>query len=135
MSTKRLSQITTGLVLLMLAILLAGCGGGTVKKYTEANSGSTIELKAGDEINIVLESNETTGFVWSQADGMDTRVIEKVSDQYYASTSNRVGAPGEHTWIFKALQQGETKIKLNLGKPWETDVVPLKALTYTIKVT
>ncbi len=135
MSIKRLSHLATGLVLLLLAIVLAGCGGGAVKKYTEANSGSTIELKAGDEINIVLESDESTGYVWSQADGMDTRVVEKVSDQYYASTSDKAGAPGEHTWIYKALEQGETKIKLNLGKPWETDVVPLKSLTFTIKVT
>lgn len=134
MINKRLYTLVATLVLLSLTAILAGCAGGATKTYSAADAGKTLAVNVGDQITIVLESNESTGFVWSQADGTNAKIVEKVSNQYYASTSNTVGAPGEDTWIFQAMKTGQTKIKLNLGKPWETDVVPLKSLTYTIKV-
>jgi inhibitor of cysteine peptidase len=121
-------------VLSIAAVLLsAGCDLKTAK-YTETDSGKTIEASVSQQFTITLRGNETTGYVWQMAKGTNSKIVKKISDKYTADNTGLVGSGGDHVWTFKAVAAGETTITLNYFRPWEKPVVPTKTLKYKIKV-
>jgi inhibitor of cysteine peptidase len=122
-----------GLIILAIPIV-SGCGGAKTVEYTEADTTNTIQVAAGEQFMIVLDANETTGFVWRQAEGTDTKVVKKVTDEYIEPNTGAVGAGGKHNWTFEGVEAGETTIKLDYLRPWEPDAKPDKSLTFKVKV-
>ncbi len=108
------------------------------KKYDDPDE--TIEVEVGLEFAIVLESNPTTGYSWQLAEPLDEDIVELVSSEFEKKTPEEgegeiVGAPGEEVWTFEAIGEGETEIKLEYVRPWETDVAPEETETFTVNVT
>jgi len=112
------------------------------KKYD--NPDETIEVEAGLEFAIVLESNPTTGYSWQLAEPLDENVVELVSSEFAKKSSEggtsggegeMVGVPGEEVWTFEAIAEGETEIVLEYLRPWETDVAPENTETFKVTVT
>jgi inhibitor of cysteine peptidase len=107
------------------------------KKYD--NPDETIEVEAGLDFAIILESNPTTGYSWQLAEPLDEDIVELVSSEFEKKTPAEgegeiVGAPGEEVWTFEAIGEGETEIKLEYVRPWETDVAPEETETFTVDV-
>ncbi len=111
------------------------------KKYEDPEE--TIEVEAGYEFAIVLESNPTTGYTWQLAEPLDEKVVELVKTGFEKKGAKEegaegegevVGAPGEEVWTFQAVSEGETEIKLEYVRSWETDKAPEETKTFKVVV-
>jgi inhibitor of cysteine peptidase len=129
MKTK-LYAILTVFVLLAAA---TACG-GTPLKLTAADSGSQIEVQAGDTFVIELEGNPTTGYTWETLD-LQGSLFEQVGETEFSSgNSGLVGAGGMQTLTFRAVQAGSATLTLVYHRPWETDVEPIGTFSVDVVV-
>jgi len=91
------------------------------------------ELKAGEEFEISLVANPSTGYAWEVAE-LDESKVQLVSDNFVEGSASGqvVGASGQTVLKFKALASGQTRIKLVYRRAWETGVEPVK--THMVQV-
>ncbi len=84
-----------------------------------------VEVNTGDEFKVILCSNPSTGFQWSESAAIgDTSVIEQtdyrfVSPEAKGKKPAAPGTPGQGMWTFKALTEGTTTISMEYSQPWE----------------
>jgi len=100
----------------------------------KAFSTSMIETKVGQEFNITLDSNQSTGYGWQLAEPLDESILQLVGSEYEPPEGGGIGAGGQDLWTFKAVGEGETEIGLKYVRPWEEDGVPAKERTFTVTV-
>lgn len=132
--TRKFSLIIVAVIVIVFGLVASGCFGP--KKYSESDSGTTIETKVGKQFIISLRGNATTGFTWQMAKGTDSAVVKKVTDVYTSENRGGMsGVGGTHVWTFEAVKAGTTKIKLLYQRTWEKPTPPANTLEYTIKVT
>ena len=112
----RLSAAISLAMLLALIVLATACLGP--REYTDSNV--PIEVKAGEEFAIVLDSNRTTGYEWQLEKPLDESILTLVNSEYHGSFGG-VGAGGKETWTFRAVSPGETTIALRYARPGESD--------------
>ncbi|MEJ2011644.1 MAG: protease inhibitor I42 family protein [Anaerolineales bacterium] len=126
-------------------LLIASCGGASQRievgcdQFTiDASQSAAIELRPGEQVELTLCSNPTTGFQWlDPAEISDPAVIEQVSMNFIEpplkGESKLVGAPGIQNWTFKALAAGSAQVSLSYSQPWEGG--EQDAWHYTLTVT
>jgi len=102
-------------------------------KVVEGDSGSMVELRMGDQVQIVLDSNPTTGYVWEVA-SPDLTVVRQVGDPLFKPDSDAIGAGGTLTLLFQASAPGEQVLNLIYHRPFEQGVAPAKAFALDILV-
>ena len=122
-------------ITLMLSIsLITGCGGSTIKAYSDPEE--TIDLGIDKEfiVLIALESNPTTGYSWeAEYDDAMLELLEETFDPGEYAKENIVGAGGTELFRFKGLSKGETNITFNYKRSWETEVLETKVFTVEVK--
>jgi inhibitor of cysteine peptidase len=88
-------------------------------------------------LTIILCSNPTTGFSWSEnAQISDTSILKQVSHEFIGPESEPPpppGTPGQEIWTFEALKAGTSSISLEYSRPWEGG--EKGEWTYTLTVT
>jgi len=109
------------------------------KEYDGETQTDPIEVEAGLEFAIVLESNPTTGYSWQLAEPLDEDIVELVSSEFEekkpeGTEETPLGAPGEEVWTFEAIGEGSTEISLEYVRPWETDAAPEETKTFEVEV-
>ena len=108
---RRKVIVAVGLIVLLLgtAAAAAGCGsqadanGGPVK-LTEADNGRAVTVKAGEDVQVILNGNPTTGYTWTSTVS-DNAVLQQQGEPIYAQGNTDpsiVGAGGTFTFTFKA---------------------------------
>ena len=119
---------------LCASILLTGCY-SKPKNIDVDSSEVTYEMTVEDTITVTLEENSTTGYEWNYTMA-DADVLEYVSDSFEPpdSQDEMVGEAGKHTWVFKAIGKGSTKIDFNLSRSWEEGVKPVETKIYDVIV-
>jgi predicted secreted protein len=98
------------------------------------DEGRPIEVKAGQEFTIKLQSNATTGYQWKIDGKLDEKVVKFVRSDYKALPVKMMGAGGWEFWIFKAEGQGTTKINMIYIRPWEKQGFKEKTKTFSVIV-
>jgi inhibitor of cysteine peptidase len=78
------------------------------------SNGSTVRIQCGDEIQLKLQENETTGYSWH----FDELGFEIVSDSQ-EKMNNLIGSPTMHIWIFRPGSLAEKVIKMSYYRTWE----------------
>ena len=121
------------LILFCLIILLSGCSADNPIQLYQVDNGSTIKMKPDYTLEIVLDTNPTTGYQW-KALPWDTELIEQIGKPVYKSKSEAIGSGGESTFYFKALSTGQTPLKFIYFRAFEKDVPPVKSFKVTIVV-
>lgn len=108
------------LIAFLTMFILGGCSpfGRAPIKINESDEGKTIEVSTGEDIDIELNGNPTTGYQW-QIDGAESPVIRQVSEPEFKPVSNAIGAGGKVTLKFKATNIGKAGIKLVYKRSWE----------------
>lgn len=123
------------LPLLMIALTLTGCGGkpteSPVDELVISDPGKSIEVAAGNEFKIIIDSNPSTGYHWELIGNLDETKIEFVSKDYHADEPVLAGSGGQDIWTFKALAAGVTKIVLGNYPPGQGEPA-LQEVTFTI---
>lgn len=87
---------------------------------TLADAGSRHTLSIGEEVRVQLPETPTTGYVWTAQ--LDDDALEVVDDHYDVAETPR-GAPGLHTFAFRARRAGPTTLALVQSRAWEQGAV------------
>jgi inhibitor of cysteine peptidase len=99
----------------------------------EADAGSTVELRVGDTMEVVLDGNPTTGFSWETA-AVDASVLKQLGDPGFQPDTSLLGSGGKFTFRFEAVGSGQTLVRLIYHRPWEKNVPPEKTFEVTVIV-
>ncbi|HIH69778.1 protease inhibitor I42 family protein [Methermicoccus shengliensis] len=128
-----MNRTMLALLVVMLALIWSGCATTTEtpKTLTEADNGTTLNLKLGGTLTLRLSENPTTGFSWSitTTDGL---VVE--SDKYAPEHTDRVGAGGAHEWVLRATKEGTQRITGIYKRPWMNTTGTEKTFELTVNV-
>ncbi len=112
------------LILLLSVLLLAsGCAfEAELPQIVSADKGKNFDFPVDQQFQIVLSSNQSTGYQW-QVDDITSGVLEQVNNEYQVSDKydqgNIVGAGGEEIWTFKVLQVERSHIVMKYRRPWD----------------
>ena len=121
------------LTLLLLVVLLTACSS---KSLAPTDPKKTIDVRAGKEFKIVIESNPTTGYHWEIVkDSLDENLVQFVSNEYKSTSDpGLVGGGGVDIWTFKAVSSGEAKIALGYYPPSNTPTEPERTETFNVNI-
>jgi len=91
----------------------------------ENDNGKMITLHQGEEIQLYLNSNPSTGFTWVLNEQADNTIISISDAEFQTDVSapagvNIVGAGGKECWHISALNSGSTTLSLSYMRPWES---------------
>jgi inhibitor of cysteine peptidase len=139
----------------ILAVILVVMGAGACASGIEANKDTNIvvpldefagakniqkqvEIQKEAVLNIILGSNPTTGYSWTEvAVFSDAAVVNQTGHAYIEPGKTSIpvlGAAGHERWTFKGIEAGVTKITLQYARPWEKDVPPEWTFELTVTV-
>jgi inhibitor of cysteine peptidase len=126
----KLKLIMICLVLMLSLSLMACTSGQSASKsveiscddfYQNQHIAKQLEVASGDSFTVLLCSNTTTGFKWSEtAEIGDQSILQQDRHEFISPDSTgTVGAPGKEKWTFKALKAGTSTIDIEYSRPWE----------------
>jgi len=98
---------------LAAATLLVGAAPAAARqvRLTEADSGTTVRVRAGDTIRIALPANETTGYRWTLTRRPRPTVVRVTSAAYRPDGGGRIGAGGTQVYRLRAAGRGRTRLR------------------------
>lgn len=128
--------------LLFLALGVAACAAPASAALPSAHTETEVPpsceprvLDVGDEFELRLDANGTTGCTWQVTD-LDWSVVELLSIEYTEGTNPEqlLGAGGQAVLRFRALAQGHTFVQLAYGHAWEMDKATYDQRTVDVTV-
>lgn len=93
-----------------------------------------VEAVVGQEFELRLESNRTTGYSWSLVKNYSHKILNLIATDYEASKTGLMGAPGTQIWKFTADSEGQTEVIFHYARSWEKDVPPVRERSFVITV-
>jgi inhibitor of cysteine peptidase len=110
------------LIIVGVTFVLAPASGSLpashIVNLTENATGTTITIHVGDEIQINLQENPSTGYQWNYSVPDAFSVTE---DKYIAMEgSGLVGQSGTHVWLLKAEKKGKYELNWIYKRSWES---------------
>lgn len=127
--------------------LAAGCADDPIREpIVITEPGTVIEVDAGDEFAIVLESNATTGYAWTLERPVLEQVVRLVADEYLApdtepagggdpaGAGGLVGAGGHQELTFEAVAPGTAEISLWYVRSFDDPKEPADRAAFSVVV-
>ena len=109
---------------LVAAALFSDAAFAATKVITDADKSGTVRLKAGDTLELRLNSNPTTGFMWYLK--KESTHLLKLTGQSETKPPEpaggqpvMVGQPTVQVFEFLAKQPGDGGLLLHYGRSWE----------------
>ncbi len=133
--------------LVLAAALVAGCTTGgdrppstTVPTTTtplflnESANGTTHAVPLNSTINLTLNENPTTGYVWNLTTTSGLRIV---SDNFVSDDpgATRSGAGGVHHWQIAAIAAGLQEIRGVYAQPWNNSTADATSFSAEFSVT
>ena len=87
---------------------------------SEKDDGRSIDLKLGDDLEVRLPENATTGYRWA-VDRTDGAVVNLVSTRPNYPSGGAVGSGGQVSFVFRGGKPGMGAIVIKQWRPWEGD--------------
>ena len=105
-------KATAAIALLALLLATAGCGDteGAAIEFTDRDT--RFDVAVGEQFEVVLESNPTTGFGWELSADLPVDVLALTDQRHVAPDTDLVGAGGYEVLTFDAIGDGSTFIQL-----------------------
>lgn len=103
-----------------------------VREFTD--SSTPIDVTAGEEFSIVLDSNPTTGYSWRLAGKPDESIVQLVRAKFQPPETQLKGGGGTRLYTFRAAVPGETTISLEYVRPWEKKRRPARKESFAVTV-
>jgi inhibitor of cysteine peptidase len=101
----------------------------------QAHYSGSVEIGVGGKLTVVLYSNGTTGFSWSEsAQISDQGVLQQKDHTFLPPESNLIGAGGKEVWTFKALRPGMSTVYIEYSRPWEGGEKKVWTFNLTVRV-
>jgi inhibitor of cysteine peptidase len=122
---------------LALVAALVGCGsdedgGGERQVLDSADVGTEITVGVGEQFEIRLESNPTTGYAWQVVEQPDA--IELVSSEFEAPDTSLVGAGGVEVFVFEGASAGSGALRLEYVRSFEDPPEPAETAEFQVQV-
>ncbi len=106
------------LLVLLAAALLSQSAFAATKTITDADKGGMVHLKTGETLELRLNSNPTTGFMWYLKKG-STSLLKLTSQSQTEPTESGVGRPIHQVFEFQAKQPGDGVLLLHYVRSWD----------------
>lgn len=118
--------------------LLAACAQtppSTLTLDERARDCDVLELRIGQQLNLRLPSNPTTGFRWQMRDSGAPQ-LQLLGPEVYTTPEDAgvVGSAGISTWRLRAVAPGEGHLHLDYRRPWENGVAAERRFDCRIRV-
>lgn len=91
----------------------------------------TIVCRPNEKVEIILEENPSTGYVWEFQNASEVKII---SDEFIQKDTKLVGAPGKHKWVFEVQMPGNYNLKFSKSRPWENQIEESKTFNLECKI-
>src|SRR3954451_13985246 len=131
---------TTGIILITAAALGATAAPAGAKTFKQADTGSSITVKAGDTFKVRLRQAFDGGYAWKVKKVSDASVVKLVDTKDVKATcdDNNRGLPciGGFNWFvatFKAVGTGTASIRMVEKRSFENKVVQRWRIGVTVK--
>jgi len=118
---------------------LSGCASVVLSnklRLGKPAAGKTFDLAKGGTLEITLQGNPTTGYLWGLVAGNDA--VLKLSGDFTfkqdQAPAGMVGVGGKFTFKFQAVSVGAAQLKFGYQRPWEKNVPPLETFEVNINV-
>ena len=99
----------------------------------ESDSGQAITLSPGEQFELTLSGNPTSGYQW-EVSSYNAAYIQPAAEPGFQQSSDLVGAGGYFQFRFQAVKPGRTTLKLVYRRPFEKQSKPLRTFTLKISV-
>lgn len=116
-------------VSLLLVLVVAGCAA----RKPDAPPPASMTVATGEEFDIRLPANPTTGFRW-QVGSLDDAIVRLVDSRYEPTAPDPLGAGGTTIFTFVGVAPGRGDIQLVYVRPWEKGVAPARTADYAVDV-
>jgi inhibitor of cysteine peptidase len=125
------------LFLVIISLLTISCK--SYKKNTTQTlpiDAQKISVTVGNQFEISLKSNPTTGYSWEFVEPVDERFLNLIDETYVQNPApeEMVGVGGKKTWTFTALEPGSTTIELIYKRPWLKEDETAKKCLITVTI-
>lgn len=97
------------------------------------NQGQTVTCRVGEQIEIQLEENPTTGYRWKLHDGYDP-VLSLVNSQFRVAGSGAIGSGGTRAFNLLANATGTAAIRFSLRQEWEGEKSATEHFSVNVRV-
>jgi inhibitor of cysteine peptidase len=125
-------KFSMGIVLLITFFSMQSLVGREMVRVNENENGETVHLEVDEALDILLESNPTTGYQWN-VDQLDSKILTQGPSDFIG-TSSGLGSGGNTVLHFTVLAKGQTVLRLVYRRPFEKGLPPLKSFTLNIVV-
>ena len=98
----------------------------------EGDNEREIELSVGEEFEIHLLENPTTGFQWLLISNGEPACT--LQSNFFETASGPPGRGGSHYWRFQAVQVGIGHIDLVYKQPWVQEKTPARRVTLHARI-
>lgn len=123
-------------VVILLSCIYSGCKAKPPSQemltITRNDNNKQFAVTAGQELQIALSENPTTGFRW-QVQAWGKPVLEFLQEDF-DSAAGGVGRGGTRRWRFKAVQEGSAGIEMAYRRASDPDQSPAETFTVTVRV-
>ncbi len=99
---------------------------------SETKTNEVVTMAVGDTLDVVLQSNPTTGYSWNLVSPVAQWLV--LADTKFKASSAACGAPGYSTYSFVAVSPGHCDIVMDYKRVWETDIPPVKTFAVSVCV-
>jgi inhibitor of cysteine peptidase len=119
--------------IIIFALLLGNVGNtlaGETMKLSENDSGKTVEMLVGDELEVMLPGKPSTGYIW-EVSSLNSNDLRLGKTDFFAH-NKAIGAGGSEVIRFHAIAEGESEVKLKFHRSFEPNIPPLKTFEVTV---
>jgi inhibitor of cysteine peptidase len=128
--TQRRWLLVFVILMSVLVLPLASCTAST--SLTGSDNGKTIQVHAGDEIDIALDSSPSTGYGWAIQKSDETLLTLKQSN--FSASNSLIGSSGTQTFIFVAKSAGTVNLQFKYWRSFEGDKSITRRFAVTIEI-
>ncbi len=107
-------------------------GNNVVIKLGDADNGARRELRVGEEFEVALPENPTTGYRWQLHSPLGP-ALDVENNSFVGSSSGLIGAGGLRRWRFRALKAGVAVVTIDNRRSWEPAPVATFEVTIDVK--
>jgi inhibitor of cysteine peptidase len=100
---------------------------------TESDAGKTVDVAAGDTVEIRLPENATAGYRWA-LETIDRSVCDLIEEERQGPDKVIPGAPGTHVWRLKAARAGDCRIEIVYRRAWQSNRPPARTFKLGLHV-
>lgn len=105
---------------------------GESMRLSERDYGRTVEISVGDQVEIILPGNPTTGYVWEPS-SLDVNRLRLGHAEFFANNKTP-GSVGMETIKLHALAAGTSLVRLIFHRPFEQNIPPLKTFEVNLVI-